>query len=190
MTCASSVNHGTGWRAIRTTTATSFGSSTRYVSFIPPPVRRTTRSTARPQTDRTTESMSGRGVVAITSECLSPSVALEELPAAERAAKGEEGVVELRVPLVADQQAVVPMEPGHVPLGHPAAAAQPLARLDARARDARGDVAAAQQGAVRPGRVGLVGVQLGRAPAGVAPPPVGVGQGGDGGGEPRGDRPP
>ena len=25
MTCSSSVNHGTGWRAIRTTTATSFG---------------------------------------------------------------------------------------------------------------------------------------------------------------------
>ena len=42
MTRSPSVNHGTGWRAIRATTATSFGSSTRYVSFIPPSAYRTT----------------------------------------------------------------------------------------------------------------------------------------------------
>jgi len=63
MTCSSSVNHGTGWRAIRATTAAAFPSSTRYVSFIPPPARGTRRSTPRPQTDRTTESMIGGGVV-------------------------------------------------------------------------------------------------------------------------------
>ena len=66
MTCSSSVNGGTGSRPMRRTTAASFGNSTRYVSFTPPLVRRRIRSTSRPQTDRTTESMIGRGVVAIT----------------------------------------------------------------------------------------------------------------------------
>src|SRR5215217_73731 len=65
MTCSSSANHGTGRRAIRTTTGRSSRTSTRYVSCRPPPGRRTSRSTARPQTDRTTESITGRGVVAI-----------------------------------------------------------------------------------------------------------------------------
>jgi hypothetical protein len=68
--------------------------------------------------------------------------------------RGEEGVVELR--------AAVQVEPGYVPLGHPAEAAQPLARRDAFARGARGGVAAAQQDAVQPGRVGLVGVPRSR----------------------------
>src|SRR5205823_3492658 len=66
MMCASSVNHGTGSRAMRTTTEPAPASSTRYVSFIPPLVRRTSRSTPWPQTDLTTESRTRRGVVAIT----------------------------------------------------------------------------------------------------------------------------
>jgi hypothetical protein len=57
MMCASSVNHGTGSRAMRATTEPPAASSTRYVSFIPPLVKRTSCSTSWPQTDPTTESM-------------------------------------------------------------------------------------------------------------------------------------
>jgi hypothetical protein len=47
-------------------------------------VRRTTRSTSRPQTDRTTESMIGRGVVAIAQASRSTTEEAAEIDAVAR----------------------------------------------------------------------------------------------------------
>src|SRR5215207_7706759 len=65
---------------MRTTTEPAPASSTRYVSFIPPAVRRTRCSTSWPQTDRTTESMTERGVVAITDASRSGTLPFVPLP--------------------------------------------------------------------------------------------------------------
>src|SRR5919199_5246198 len=72
-------------------------------------------------------------------------------------------------PLIADAQPPVAVEPSARALDHPAVAPQPLARLDAFARDPRRDATPAQLGPQRGGVIRLVGVQLLRALARAAP---------------------
>src|SRR5207249_2596580 len=88
-----------------------------------------------------------------------------QVPADEGAAEVEEGIVELRMALIADEQAAVGMQPGAVALDHPAGAPQPLARLAAFAGEARGDAPAAEQGPVATGGVTEIGGQLVGPPA-------------------------
>src|SRR5688500_10747436 len=93
------------------------------------------------------------------------------MEADERAAEGEEGLMDVGAPLVADRQPPVAVEPGQRTLHHPAMATQALAGVDALARDATADVAAAQRLAAAGDVVALIGVHLGRP---LAPPPIGL----------------
>src|SRR5215207_1000933 len=104
---------------------------------------------------------------------------MQQVPADERAAEVEEGVVERVVALVAHEQAAVAVQPGEAALHDPAVPAEPRARLDARAGDARGDAPAAEQRAILAGAVALVGMQLGGAPARPARAPRRLAQRGD-----------
>src|SRR5215207_2740188 len=99
---------------------------------------------------------------------------LKHLPADERTAEVEEGVVKRGVALVAYQQAAVAMQPSEVALHHPAVAPEPLARLDAAAGDPRGDAAAAERRPVAAGSVAQVRVQLGGPLARAAGAAVGL----------------
>src|SRR5215207_5200230 len=85
---------------------------------------------------------------------------MKQLPADERAAEGEERLVEGILALEAYEQAPVAMEPGEAALGHPAVPAELLAGVDLRAGDARGDAPTAQRRAVLARGVCLVRVQL------------------------------
>jgi hypothetical protein len=79
---------------------------------------------------------------------------------------------QVRPALVADAEAAAAEQPGERALHHPPMAAQPLAGVDPAAGDARGDVTSPER-TPQVGRVvGLVGVQLGRAPAGPAGSPA------------------
>ena len=67
--------------------------------------------------------------------------------------------------LVADRKAAELVQPGECPLDHPPVPAQARAGVDALAGDADLDAAPGQRPAAARAVVGLVGVQLGRAPA-------------------------
>src|SRR5919197_5656267 len=81
----------------------------------------------------------------------------------ERTAQLEEGLMDVRPALVADDQAAEPPQPGQRALHHPAVAAQPLAALHSFARDAAPDAASPHGGPTARDVIGLVGVQLVRA---------------------------
>ncbi len=78
--------------------------------------------------------------------------------------------MDVGAPFVTNLQAAVAVEPRARSFHDPAVAAQPLARLDALARDARRDASPAQLGPQRGRVIRLVGVQLRGALARAAPP--------------------
>ncbi len=86
----------------------------------------------------------------------------------EGTAQGQERLMDLRPSLVPDRQSPIPMEPRQGPLDHPAVPAQPLAGLDALARDPDRDPAAVQEPAAAGHVIGFVGMELGRALAPLA----------------------
>jgi len=79
----------------------------------------------------------------------------------QRTAQGQERLMDVCPPLIADRQPPVPMEPGQGPLDHPAVATQLLAGLDPLARDPDLDPAAVQEAAAAGDVIGLVGMELG-----------------------------
>ncbi len=85
--------------------------------------------------------------------------------------------MDIRSPLVPDRQSPVARKPGQGPLDHPAVPAQPLARLDALARDPHLDPAAMEEPSTARDVVRLVGMELGRA---LAPLPGGLADRGHG----------
>jgi hypothetical protein len=85
--------------------------------------------------------------------------------------------MDIRSPLVPDRQSPVARQPGQGPLDHPAVPAQPLARLDALARDPHLDPAAMEEPSTARDVVRLVGMELGRA---LAPLPGGLADRGHG----------
>jgi DNA helicase II / ATP-dependent DNA helicase PcrA len=104
-------------------------------------------------------------------ECLT-KLLVEGLPADERAAEVEEGEMDVGPPLIAHRQPAEAAQPRQRALDDPAVPAEPLARLDAAARDARDDAAPPAGDATARVVVTLVGMQLGRAPSGTAASPT------------------
>src|SRR3954471_24741068 len=90
---------------------------------------------------------------------------LEEAEADHRAGEDEEGEVNVVAPLVADHQPAAAGDPGQGALHQPPVPAQPLAALDPAPGDARDDAALPAGTAAAAVVVGLVGVQLLRAPS-------------------------
>src|SRR5215204_799227 len=90
----------------------------------------------------------------------------------ERAAEGKERLVGVLAALVAHGEPAELVEPGERALDDPAVPPQPRARIDALARDPGLDTAPPQEPAAARDVVGLVGVELGRAPAGPAARPL------------------
>lgn len=70
---------------------------------------------------------------------------------------------------IAHREPTVARQPGERPLDHPAMPPQPGTGVDPASRDARADVASPQFRAAVPVIVGLVGVQLRRAPTATTP---------------------
>src|SRR5215211_6368794 len=68
----------------------------------------------------------------------------ESLAADEFTPQGEEGLMNIGPPLVADGQPAEAIEPSERTLHHPAVAAEACARVDPLVRDADADVALAQ----------------------------------------------
>jgi hypothetical protein len=91
--------------------------------------------------------------------------AVERVEADQQAAERQEGLMDLVVALVADRHPPVAVEPVQRPLHDPAVPAQAVLGLDSLAGDADLDAALGQGAAAAGDVVGLVGVQLGRAPA-------------------------
>ncbi len=78
--------------------------------------------------------------------------------------------MDVGAPFVTNLQAAIAVEPRARSFHDPAVAAEPLARLDALARDARRDASPAQLSPQRGRVVSLIGVQLLGALARAAPP--------------------
>jgi hypothetical protein len=85
----------------------------------------------------------------------------------------KESVVEIVAAFVADEEASVAVEPGEGALHDPPVPAEFGLGVDARASDARGDVAPPERSASGAAGVGLVGVQLGGASARATAGPLG-----------------
>lgn len=83
------------------------------------------------------------------------------IEADEGTAQGQEGLIEVRAPLVPDRQPSVPIEPRQGPFDHPAVAAQALAGVGPPPGDADLDPAPVQQASATRDVVGLVGMELG-----------------------------
>jgi hypothetical protein len=78
----------------------------------------------------------------------------------EGGSEAGEGLVDVGASLVADRQAAEAVEPSVCALHHPPVPAQPLAAVDAAARDARHNPTRSTLMSARSGVVGFVGVQL------------------------------
>ncbi len=103
-------------------------------------------------------------VVDATEECLSyPIRTRQVVEADQRAAEGEERLMDVGPPLGADRQPPIPVQPRQGALDHPAVPTQPLAGLDPPPRDPHRDVARAQEPSAAGEVVRLVGMELGRA---------------------------
>src|SRR5690606_12171773 len=99
---------------------------------------------------------------------------LEVVEADERTAQGQERLMDILAPFIADAQAPIAIEPRQGALNHPAVSPQPLAGLDPLARDPHRDMAASQCLSTARDIVGLVGAQLGRPlPGTTTSPPNG-----------------
>jgi hypothetical protein len=96
----------------------------------------------------------------------------------EGGSEAGEGLVDVGASLVADRQAAEAVEPSVCALHHPPVPAQPLAAVDAAARDARHNPTRSTLMSARSGVVGFVGVQLVGSPS--RPSPSAVAQGRDG----------
>src|SRR5215218_8222391 len=93
------------------------------------------------------------------------TIPYDGVAADERTAEGKDRLVDVQAAFVADRRPPELVQPGQGPFDDPAVAAQALAGIDALARDADPDPAAAQEAAAAGDVVGLVGVELGRARA-------------------------
>lgn len=89
----------------------------------------------------------------------------------ERTAQGQEGLMNVHAPFIADRQAAIPIEPRERSFDHPAVATQALAGVNSLARNPHLDVAAMQEATAARDVVRLVGMEFGRS---FAPSPRGL----------------
>ena len=102
---------------------------------------------------------------------------LEGLEADEAAAEGEEGLMDISPPFVADREAPEAIEPGERALDDPAVATQAVAGVDAFTRNADLDVATAQGGSAPRIVIALIRMEFDRPLASLSGGRLGRGDG-------------